>query len=478
MNIQDKCVDRNSVINMNNFRTRPVAGNNIPTKLNECREIMTGHLKQSLPIMMDEVDDVLLDIAIKTTNSQERTKYFNAMYELRQNRDNIAQKFIENFSILFSQNLRPENAATENSEEAQDIDNLAMTNAVNKIRNNCHQTLLILDERMSRVLKTNDLDASRNPVSPEVVCQAFCHACDLFDSETEIRLIIFKYFEKNVSGFLNDVYSEIDNIFETDRLTRESDIGDQQTSTNSTKDYQKVADVKQAATSEIQNLLEDKDVPDFVSDFLYKNWVKLLTKILNKNGTNSDSWQHAIDTVEDLVWCVGNLSSKNDRDKFDKLWPDLLIRLQNGINMISMSRGEETQFISKLSKHRAALTLLGALSKSKGNEATKIRPEKIKALRMKIKSAAVKPVDKGMGLDSTLSENDTMPSLRTYASKRQNMDGQLVLSDGKKIDFDSIGSEDITIPILETKAYKPPFMDELLVDNHNIDGCKFDLDEN
>jgi hypothetical protein len=146
--------------------------------------------------------------------------------------------------------------------------------------------------------------------------------------------------------------------------------------------------------------------------------------------------------------------------------------------MISMSRGEETQFISKLSKHRAALTLLGALSKSKGNEATKIRPEKIKALRMKIKSAAVKPVDKGMGLDSTLSENDTMPSLRTYASKRQNMDGQLVLSDGKKIDFDSIGSEDITIPILETKAYKPPFMDELLVDNHNIDGCKFDLDEN
>ncbi|MCK5667904.1 MAG: hypothetical protein KAI15_02370, partial [Gammaproteobacteria bacterium] len=62
---------------MNEFRTRPEAGQNIPTKLYECREIMAGHLKQSLPILMDEVDDVLLDIAIKTTNSQERTKYFN-----------------------------------------------------------------------------------------------------------------------------------------------------------------------------------------------------------------------------------------------------------------------------------------------------------------------------------------------------------------------------------------------------------------
>ena len=445
---------------------------------------MAGHLKQSLPIMMDEVDDVLLDIAIKTTNSQERTKYFNAMHELRQKRDPIERKYIEKFSELFSQNLRQNihqnNTATEKSEEPQGIDNLAMANAVNKIRSNCYQALLKLDERMSKVLKTNDLDSSRNPVSPEVVCKAFYHACELVDSETEIRLIIFKYFEKNVAGFLNDVYSEIDNNFEIGSLTGDSDIGNQQTSTenNSAKDYQKIADVKQVVTSEIQSLLEDKQVPDFVSDFLFKKWVKLLTKIHNKNGTNSDSWQHAIETVEDLVWCVGNISSKEERDKFDKLWPGLLIRLHNGINMISMSRREETEIISKLSKHRAALTMLGALTKSKSNDMTNIKPEKIKALKMKVKSAVAQPVDKGTGLDSTLSENVTMPSLRTYACRSQYTDEQLVLSDGKKIDFDSIGTEDITIPILDTKACKRPFMDELLVDNHDVEGFKFDTDEN
>jgi hypothetical protein len=469
---------------MNDFRTRPEAGQNIPTKLYECREIMAGHLKQSLPILMDEVDDVLLDIAIKTTNSQERTKYFNSMHELRQKRDHIERKFIEKFSELFSHNLRQNihqnNAAKEKSEEPQGIDDLAMANAVNKIRSNCYQALLKLDERMSKVLKANDLDASRNLVSPEVVCEAFNYACELIDSETEIRLIIFKYFEKNVAGFLNDAYSEIDDNFEIGSLTRDSDIGNQQTSTenNTTKDYQKIADVKQVVTSEIQGLLEDKQVPDFVSDFLFNNWAKLLTKIHNKNGTNSDSWQHAIETVEDLVWCVGNISTKEERDKFDKLWPDLLIRLRNGINMISMSRHEETDFISKLSKHRAALTMLGALTKSKSNNVTIVRPEKIKALKMKIKSAVVQPVDKGMGLDSTLSENGTMPSLRTYASRAQSMDKQLVLSDGKKIDFDSIGTEDITIPILDTKACKRPFMDELLIDNHDVEGFKFDTDEN
>jgi len=365
---------------MNDFRTKPDAVHKIPTRLYECREIMAGHLKQSLQIVMDEIDDVLLDIATNTTNSQERTKYFNAMHELRLKRQHIERKFIE----------------------------------------------------------------------------------------------------ENIAGFLNDVYSEIDGIFETGQLTRGADIGNHQIpmENNSTKEDQQIADVKQVVTSEIQSILEDKQVPDFVSEFLFNNWAKLLTKIHNKNGTNSDSWQHAIETVEDLVWCVGNISSKEERDKFDKLWPGLLIRLHNGINMISMSRREETEIISKLSKHRAALTMLGALTKSKSNNVTIVRPEKIKALKMKVKSAVVQPVTKGTGLDSTLSENVTMPSLRTYASSAQNMDEQLVLSDGKKIDFDSIGTEDITIQLLETKACKRPFMDELLVDNHDVEGFKNDIDEN
>ena len=97
---------------------------------------------------------------------------------------------------------------------------------------------------------------------------------------------------------------------------------------------------------------------------------------------------------------------------------------------------------------------------------------------MKIKSAVVQPVAKGMGLDSTLSENGTMPSLRTYACEPQYMDEQLVDSDGREMDFDSIGSEDITIPILGTKAFGRPFMDELLVDNNDVEGFMGEIDEN
>ncbi len=73
---------------------------------------MTGHLKQSLLIVVDAVDDVLLDIAIKTTNSEERTKYFHALHDIRLKRDSIERVFIEKFFILFIEKIRQNGVAT------------------------------------------------------------------------------------------------------------------------------------------------------------------------------------------------------------------------------------------------------------------------------------------------------------------------------------------------------------------------------
>ena len=44
--------------------------------------------------MMDEVDDVLLDIAVRTTDSRERTKYFNVMHEVRMKRYKVEKNVV------------------------------------------------------------------------------------------------------------------------------------------------------------------------------------------------------------------------------------------------------------------------------------------------------------------------------------------------------------------------------------------------
>jgi hypothetical protein len=445
--------------------------------LYECCELVTDYLTRSLPHILDEVDDVLMDIAVRSTNSQERTDYFNAMHEVRLERDDIERKCVENFVELFNENLRSGNSAASKSEGRKDIGMMAMGNAANKIRHNYQQVLTDLDMQISKVLNSADTSASRNPLSPEIVCQAFYNASRLVAPGTEIRLIIFKYFEKNIASSFNDVYAKMSNVIETSHSHRKPGIKDHKipTKNNSAENPQKIADIEQVVTAKIQILLEHKHVPYFVLEFLLKDWVKLLAKIHLKSGVQSPSWRHAIETAEDLIWSVGNISTKKERDKFDKLWPGLIMRLRNGINMISMTRREETDFISNLSKHRASLTILGALAKSKSNDVTLISTDKIKALKMKLKSTIVQPVVEGMGLDSTVSENNTMPALRMQASKPTSMNNPLLDNDRKEMDLVSIGSEDITLPMFLAKPIVRPFMDELLVDSHDVEGFKSDI---
>lgn len=464
---------------MKDDRIKSVSDKEAPTILHECRELMTCHLKQTLPDMMDAVDDVLLDIAIKTTNSLERKKYFNAMHEVRLKRDDIERQCIENFVELFNEDLGSDNHARNESEGSKDMGSMSMTATINKIRNNCHQALLNLDKRMNMVQKSDANNIRRNPFSPEVICQALYNASEQLGPGAEIRLIMFKCFEKCVTFSLNDVYLEIDNVLESGRSGIKPGLKKQQSSTvdNSSRSYTNIALTRQTVTSEMNNLLRDKHTPEFVSDFILKYWVILLIRIYDRSGKHSDAWRHAIDTVNDLVWSVGSISSKEDRDRFDKLWPDLIKRLRNGINMMSMSANEETDFISRLSKHRATLTRIGALSKFKNKDVTLVKPEKISALKMKIKSAFVQPVAKEMGLDSTGSGDTTLPTIKKLSSERPFMDELLVDNHDTEVDLNNTGSENTTMPGLKKLANKRLFMDELLVDNKNIEGLKRDTDE-
>ncbi len=93
---------------------------------------------------------------------------------------------------------------------------------------------------------------------------------------------------------------------------------------------------------------------------------------------------------------------------------------------------------------------------------------------MKLKSVIVQSVVESMGLDSTVSENDTMPALRMHVSKSSPVNNSRVDHDGKDKDL-GIGSEDITVPMFLAKLMRQLFMDELLVDSHDVEGFKSDI---
>jgi len=463
---------------MNDNRIKSGSVQILPTILCECREIMTGRLKGSLVDMLDEVDDVLLDIALRTTNPQERTRYFNAMHEVRLKRHRIEKKCIENIVELFIEDKQQSD--NRDIEGVKDMNIVAMENAINKARKNCSLILRKLDANMNHILINDVMDIKGNPVSPEIVCMAFYNACELIDSGSEIKLIILKYFEKSILPLLSDVYLEINHVLETGDSSRaelsrvDLPIGSQQTSTavDHAKAYQDIADIKQIVTSEMQNLLTDQPAPEFVSDFLLNQWAKLLVRIHDKNGTSGDSWQHARETAEDLIWSVGTLSSGQDADRFEKLWPDLVMRLRNGMKMISMPPHQETDFISCLFKHRASLSMLTALTKSKENDASLVKPEKVNALKMNSGSGQVMENEKD--LDSIGNEDVTVPGLKTHKDKQQPLI-RLFSTNSKGAQSDTAKNGGLTIPGPKAHTGGRPFMDELLVDNFNIKGFKSDI---
>jgi len=407
----------NKVINITDYK---ILMNTEDTKtaelLNECQSLMSDRLSQSLSLMMDKADDVLFDLA-QRGGPEEHPFYFNAMREIRLKRTSIETAFRDRFSESFSAAIRKieQDASAYSDDETinEDVDIeelLAVTNTSGKIRHDCHEALLSLDERMATLLDDVKIDKRQNPVYPERVCTAFQEACREIESGIEIKLILFKLFEKYVASGLQDIYAEIDGLITEKRLSKQTDmlsrnpirpaIGNQQafTSTNNIiKDKNYFIIANRIIRNEITRHLGSANVPKFVRDFLFTHWSKLMMKIHIRDGTDTKAWQHAVEVIDDLVNCIGSDTSLTEKKNLAPMMPNLIQRLKYGMNVIPVSPTVREEFISELVQYHK----------------NRINNEE---------------------------------------NRRDKTDRNLA-------------SEDVTVPRFKTRTSNTPFMDELLVDN-------------
>ncbi|HSR61808.1 MAG TPA: DUF1631 family protein [Gammaproteobacteria bacterium] len=406
----------NKVVNITDYKIRMNTEDTKTTELlNECQSLMSDRLSQSLSLMMDKADDVLFDLA-QRGGPKEHPFYFNAMREIRLKRTSIETAFRDRFSESFTEaihKIEQDPSAysdEENINEDVDIEELlAVTNTSGKIRHDCQEALLSLDEHMATLLEDVKIDRRQNPVYPERVCTAFQDACREIESGIEIKLILFKLFEKYVTSGLQDVYAEIDGLLTEKRLSKQTDMsvqnpirpagGNQQifTSTNNIiKDKNYFIIANRIIRNEITEHLGSANVPKFVRDFLFTHWSKLMMKIHMRDGTDTKAWQHAVEVIDDLVNCIGSNTSLTEKRSLAPMMPNLIQRLKYGMNVIPVSPTVREEFISELVQYH----------KNRINE-----------------------------------ENNPDKTDRNLAS------------------------EDVTVPRFKTRISNIPFMDELLVDN-------------
>lgn len=190
--------------------------------LRECVKRSADALTTALSALMDKVDDALFDLAEKAESGSVRTLYFEAMREVRLQRNAIEGAFKEN--LLAPPKAPAQSKVRKNKpseflafdESSLDLvddddleESLAITNMVSKIKSQCKKELFALDKRVGLLLGDPQLERSANPIGPEAVCEAFRKACQAIEAPLEVKLIVLKLFDKHMLGELQPVYQEI-----------------------------------------------------------------------------------------------------------------------------------------------------------------------------------------------------------------------------------------------------------------------------
>lgn len=208
----------------------------VPTRsaelLTECQRLASERLPGSLKTVLDKVDDALFELANKADSSQRQNLYFDAMRELRLKRDSFEASFIASFNEEFEDSIDLEKAVHGSVQftpelelslvESDEVEeSLALTNFVESVRAKCKQQLFHLDRRMGYLLSQPELTDQDNPLGPQVIGSAFRTACQQLESDIEVKLTLFKMFDKFAGAGIHQMYSDVnDHLIRRDVLPK------------------------------------------------------------------------------------------------------------------------------------------------------------------------------------------------------------------------------------------------------------------
>lgn len=174
-------------------------------------------LNELIRVLMDNIDDTLFELSDKVGNDEQRNLYFEAMREIRLKREGIKQNFDFELHELFDEFINGKAARASDDDEEEltlveldDLeDNIAVDNMVSKARPRFEDDLFALIERLKLILKREEIGPNENPFDPKAICNSFHKASDLLETDIQVKLILYKNFEKYVINNLGDFYHEI-----------------------------------------------------------------------------------------------------------------------------------------------------------------------------------------------------------------------------------------------------------------------------
>ncbi len=213
--------DTPNVVDLQQRQNQAAGADRLGDLLKLVRGISLKRVNALVGTLFENVDDALFDLAERAGSNAIQTEYFDGMREVRKKRQLVERLFQEQATKAFAEfaegKLKPAraeivpqaNAGLSLVDDIELEESLAVTSMVAKAENRLQRSLYQVNQRLAVIIGGGKVDDATNPLGPAVLGNGFRIAIREFDVNVQVKLIIYKLFDRYVMAGLDPVYEEV-----------------------------------------------------------------------------------------------------------------------------------------------------------------------------------------------------------------------------------------------------------------------------
>ena len=196
-------------------------GDRLGELLKLVRGIALKRVNGLVSTLFENVDDALFHLAERAESNAVQVQFFDGMREVRKKRQLVERLFQEQLAKIFNdfadgklKAVRPEvspqgSAGLSLVDDVELEESLAISSMVAKAENRLSRTLYQVNQRLAVINGGAPVEDATNPIGPAPLCNAFRQSVREFDLNVQVKLIIYKLFDRFVMSGLEPLYEEV-----------------------------------------------------------------------------------------------------------------------------------------------------------------------------------------------------------------------------------------------------------------------------
>lgn len=214
--------DTPNVVDLQQRQPTGNGGDRLGDLLKLVRSVALKRVNALVGTLFENVDDALFDLAERAGSNAIQTEYFDGMREVRKKRQLVERLFQEQATRAFTDfadgKLKPikaeggtpsANAGLSLVDDVELEESLAVTSMVAKAESRLQRALYQVNQRLAVIIGGAKVEDANNPIGPAVLGNAFRTAIREFDVNIQVKLIVYKLFDRYVMAGLEPVYDEV-----------------------------------------------------------------------------------------------------------------------------------------------------------------------------------------------------------------------------------------------------------------------------